>query len=269
MINEIIKNMPNKDYHASPGISNSRMGYLLDCPARYYTEFLDPNKPEKKKPEAFSLGTAVHSLVLEPDKFFEDNYVFPKCDRRTNKGKDDFEEHTKQSKGKNLLNDEQFEKAHAMATSVFKRIPWLKTILQGASIEDSLFWVDEDTGVQLRSRPDIYNGDFYIDLKTSESAKQEDFTRSIVKYGYDRQASLARAGLMKFYGKHYKYFINVVVEEDYPHLCAAYVMDDAMLDRGEAQYKRATQIYKECVEKNEWKGYSPEIQQVYLPPWLK
>lgn len=269
MRNDIVKGMDINEYHAHDGISNSGMKHLLDCPARYYTEYLDPNKPVKEREEHFVLGSAVHTLVLEPDKFKELFYLFPKCDRRSNKGKEEFAMHTHMSAGKELLNYQQYETAVAMAESLFNRIPWFKEQLLGAAIEESFFWQDEETGVQLKSRPDIYTKDFYIDLKTTSNIQQDAYTRSVVNYGYHRQAALAREALFKLRGVKYRYFMHVVIEETYPYLTACYELEDKFLEKGEEEFRRAARIYKTCKERNEWPDYGARVQQIYLPSWLR
>ena len=105
MRNEIISGMNILEYHSHDGLSNSGLKHLLDCPARYYTEYLDPNKPKVEKKPEYALGSAVHSLVLEPDKFWTDNHVMPKMDKRTKEGKINFEIHSQQAINKNLINE--------------------------------------------------------------------------------------------------------------------------------------------------------------------
>src|SRR5690606_5295883 len=180
MRNEIVKNMSNNEYHSIEGLSSTRLGTLLDCPARYYAEYLDPNKPKEKEKPHFSLGNAVHSLVLEPNKFFEDNYIAPKLDKRTKFGKEEYPKHIAAAGHRNIIEADKYFEAKEMADSLIKRIPWLAPTLKNAGIEHSFFWVDEDTGVQLKSRPDAYTEDFYIEIKTTSSIAG--FPRSVYEY---------------------------------------------------------------------------------------
>lgn len=269
MRNEIVKNMNIEEYHKHDGISNSAMSYLLDCPARYYTEYLDPNKPEKERPAHYILGSAVHTLVLEPQKFQSLFYIMPKCDRRTTKGKEDYALHTEMAKDKELLNEEQYAQVIAMRDSIFKRIKWLEKILSEAHIEESFFWVDKETGVQLKSRPDLYTQDFYIDLKTTSNIQRDAYTRSVTQYGYHRQAALAREALLNLRGVKYTYFMHIVVEEQYPYLTACYEIHDEFLQKGDEEFRKAAQTYKICKERNDWPDYGQQVQQLYLPAYLR
>ena len=290
MRNEIVKYMPNEEYHKHEGISNSAMGYLLDCPARYFAEYLDPNAPEKKTPKHYRIGSAVHKLVLEPTNFGDEyaielqlpevapHVLLKNSDRQTFEAdKERYaqeklfnqikqETFDRDNAGKTILTKEEFKQIEGMAASLCTRVKWLAAAFKNACIEDSFFWECEATGVQLKSRPDAYTYDYWIDLKTTSSIK--DFHKNAFSYGYHRQAALAREALRKLRGVEYCHFIFVVVEESYPYLTASFALDEDSLKKGQEEYLRAAQIYKECLDKNEWNDYGSAVQQLYLPKWL-
>ena len=62
-------------------------------------------------------------------------------------------------------------------------------------------------------------------------------------------------------------FINVFFEKEPPYEVAAYEMDDEALDQGRSLWRRRLEVYKTCVEKDEWPGYSDAVQVVNLPDW--
>src|SRR5690606_25985267 len=66
----LYKGISNEDYHRSPGISNSGIRLILDCPKIYYYRYLS-GEYERKESADKKIGTAVHTLVLEPDTFFD------------------------------------------------------------------------------------------------------------------------------------------------------------------------------------------------------
>lgn len=268
MRNEIIKEMHIDEYHNGEGLSNSGVKLLLDCPARYYAEYLDPNAPPETSKEHFSIGKMVHTLVLEPHKMKDLFYHIPKIDRRTTEGKKEYAYHLQMSNGKEVVDIEQIKQAESMASSIFKNTPWLDSVLKDASIEESLFWYNEEIGVQFKSRPDIYTGDLYIDLKTTKSARASDFQRSIVNYGYYTQAAMAKDALEKLHGIKYNYFVYLIVEDTYPYLTASYTLDDEYIKKGQEDYLRAGELYKQCKDSNEWPDYGCKIQQLYKPHWL-
>ena len=76
--------MPAKQYHADQSIGHSGIIKLLKSPA-HLREALDHPSPPTP---AMAFGTAVHTHVLEPDRFFEEFAVVEKFDRRTKEGKE-------------------------------------------------------------------------------------------------------------------------------------------------------------------------------------
>lgn len=267
MRNEIVTDMGIDHYHIHPGISNSGLKLILDCPKRYYTEYLDPNKPPRSRPKHFTIGSAVHALALEPEKFTEQFFVFPKCDRRTNAGKEAYAKAEIDAKGKDLLSQEEMAEVSAMADSI-NNIAWFKKLRPQMRIEQSFLWEDPEFKVQVKSRPDIHTDQFYIDIKTTDSANLKDFSRTIYNYGYHMQAAIAREAFKALYKKEFKYFIFVVIENSYPYLTASFVLDEASLNKGYDDFRRGLKIYKECLDSNNFPGYDDKIQNIVMPEWM-
>lgn len=270
MRNEIVKKMDINEYHKPEhGLSNTSMKFLLDCPARYHAEYLDPAKPKPEKKDHFEIGKALHSLLLEPDTFWQSTAVMPKADGRTTEGKKIKAAALAMAGNKTLIDEEQYVQVKAMRDSLIKRIPWLTDVLKTASIEESFFWQDEETGVQLKNRPDIYTQDFWIDVKTTSNLNMDAYARSIITYGYHRQAALAREALLNLKGIKYSHFMHVIVEESWPYLTDCYILDDGYLEKGDAEFRQAARTYKQCLDTNEWPDYGHQVKQIYLPSWVK
>ena len=68
------RDIPNEEYHRSNGTSSSSLKTLLEqTPAH-----LEYNRTHPKdSTENMKLGTLVHMLVLEPDKFEEEYIIVP------------------------------------------------------------------------------------------------------------------------------------------------------------------------------------------------
>ena len=76
--------MPATQYHAEKAIGHSGIVKMLKSPA-HLREYLDhPHEPTP----AMAFGTAVHTYVLEQDRFAEELVVAEKFDRRTKEGKE-------------------------------------------------------------------------------------------------------------------------------------------------------------------------------------
>jgi hypothetical protein len=144
-------------------------------------------------------------------------------------------------------------------------------ILDGM-IERSLFWIDAETGIWLRSRPDVIpngSGDF-VDLKTAASVARPDIERSIGDYGYFMQASLLRIGC-RVLGIPFESFTFVFVEKTVPHCTRVVVIKDHELDRGERCIRASLRTFAECLDTGIWPGPGDQedAEWVESPSWMQ
>jgi hypothetical protein len=272
-MNKIVDNMPIETYHAAEGISNSGLSLIKDCPARYYEEYLSGKTREQT--DSMRLGDIVHTLVFEPTLLFDKYTLIPddmNIKRNSNEGKANYAK--LELLGLPFMKNEEYLEAIKVAdavrkTKITEKITFGELIDRGGHIETSIFWENED-GILLKTRPDFFNENIIIDLKTTVSAKQYDFACSIGKYGYHRQAYLQMQGLEKVTGRKYKHFINLVVEKKSPYLTAAYRLDEASLEKGREEVLEAIQTYKICKENNIWPGYQTAgVQEISLQHWYR
>ncbi len=266
----IYKNLPNEVYHASQGLSNSKMKYLLPshCPKEFWYEELS-GLAQKKESPAFDIGTAVHTLVFEPLEFTSRFYCVQEMPKRnTTIGKAAYESVMQKSYGKIILDGDDRKLVVAMADSVKSHAMW-KSVKGDKSgcVEDSIAWNDEESGVLLRSRPDFYTDDIIIDLKTTRDSSPGSFQKSVVDYAYHRQAALAIDGLNKLTGREYKNVVLFVVDKNPPHLVRCYVLADSAIEQGRYEYKYACKEYKKGIESGSWDSFPEVIEDLDLPQW--
>lgn len=258
-------NIPNEDYHASKGISASGIKLIMDCPKRYWYQYLS-GEYERTESKAMTIGTVVHTLALEPDTFLDRFFVLPNIDRRTKEGKALYAKAMEESQGKQVITDEIYQTAKAMAKSITDHKMFKKMEITG-NIEDSLLWKDEDTGAFLRSRPDYYNDFAIVDVKTTDDVSPKGFARSIAKYGYHIQAAMACDGLSTLTGRTYENVVLFVVEKTAPYLSAAYVISAPAIEQGRNMYKKGASVYADCLAQNKWPSYPEKIVEIDLPVW--
>lgn len=262
----IHKNVPNEVYHKSPGISSSGISLILDCPKRYWYQYLS-NEASREDTRSMLIGQALHTMVLEPDTFNDRFIVLPELDRRTKAGKEAYEQFINESQGKIVLPSSDYESAKQMADNV-KAHRMYEKIYGVGNIEDSCLWKDKDTGVLLRSRPDYYNDFLIIDVKTTKDASPQAFASSMATYGYHRQAAMACDALTELTGCPYETVIQFVVENTAPYLVAAYAIKQDAIELGRKQYKEGARIYAECMRTNNWPGYPEILTEIDLPNWF-
>lgn len=258
------------EYHSLDGISNSGINVLRQSPKKYWYHYLS-NARKKEDGKDKIIGSALHTLVLEPHTFFDRFSIYPEgIDRRTKAGKVAYANYQLLMEGKQELKIEEFDLVQAMGNAM-KTHPMYDSIFcnekDKGHIENTLIW--EDNGVILRSRPDFYNSNLVVDIKTTRTTSQKDFKRSISDYGYHRQAYIALNGLTKLTGRDYSIFILFVVEKEPPHLTAMYVLDDKSINIGRIEVDNALAVYRECSTNNFWPGYSCVVENISVPDWYK
>jgi hypothetical protein len=268
-----VYDIPSEDYHRDPvpggSLSSTGARKLLrpSCPAKFRWEQTHPQPPK----DEFDIGTAAHKLVLGNGprivKVDADSW-------RTNAAKDKAAQI--RAEGGVPLLPREYEQVHAMA-SALRREPLAAALLAAhtGEPEKSLFWVDEETGVWRRARPDwlpTYVGGRLIvaDYKTAVSAEPEKRARSAFDYGYYQQADWYLAGMHALgLGSERDAFLFVVQEKTPPYVVSVIGLADVWLALGRARNRKALEIYRDCAQANRWPGYADEVTYVSLPPWAE
>jgi hypothetical protein len=125
------------DYFAIKALSNSALTCLKQSPEVFRDRYI-LGKPQAES-DAFRLGSAVHCLVLEPWKFSERYAMAPRVDRRTKRGKADWESFQETLQGRELLTDDENTLAISLARA-FNKHAGLATLLatEGRVIEEPI-----------------------------------------------------------------------------------------------------------------------------------
>lgn len=259
MRNGIIYDMPAKEYHNGPEHSNSGLTVLANSTPAHYD--LYRNGLLKKSSPSLDLGTNVHTILLEPERFDQEYIVAPDVRRNTKVWKEFAAEH----EGKTLLKQQEYDLLLATKRRVFdssKAAAWLFT--QPGDNEVSVFWVDKSTGLQCRCRPDklikFNKKMLIIDLKTCRDASPQGFERSVRTYGYDRNCVFYRRGVEQVTGMKTEFFIVAI--ETPSMIAAVYQIDSRDQVAAGLEINRLLNTIKICEETGEWPGYSDRIETI-------
>lgn len=232
---EIVKEMSNSDYRAREGLSSSDIKMLLENPYKYKIGY------KKPKSENLALGSAVHSLILEPENFKRDFLVMPDLNLRTKEGKEEKAklEYEAESSGKILIKDESYKKALDIVDN-FKQRSVFDMFKNGVS-EVSFF--SEINGIKCKARPDYFIQDkgIILDLKTTSQengASPDNFLKAIANFKYYIQAKwyMLLTGAKEFY--------FVVLETESPYMLGVYELDKVSLDFAEKEILRAFEVFR-------------------------
>jgi hypothetical protein len=244
----------NADYHASPALGSTSLKTLATkTPAHYQHD-----KTHPKFSDAFTLGTAAHSLILEDDTsgieiVDADNWLTKAAKEAKAAALAD---------GKQPLLTKEWQQVLAMKFAVMSH-PLARAAFTDHRAEESVFW-DED-GLALKCRPDAWKPGLLTDLKTTRSADPNEFGKTAHEFGYHQSAAHYIDGVKAATGEELPFHF-VLVEKTAPYLVSVVELDIEAVNIGRQLNDRAKRVYRECVENNTWPGY-PNADLISLPMW--
>lgn len=260
----------NEEYHASGldedgNIASVSKSFLWSMKAK--TPYAARFGAHKDKP-AFRLGSVAHIAILEPDRL-EAAVMKGPADRRGNKWKEAQDFATFQQKI--LLVEADYELA-LLIREVAATVPELAMMRdldddgQGPIVETSCYHVDEETGLTVRCRPDLYSPrhKLILDIKTATDASPDGWDKAIGDFGYHMQDATYTDVWAGSSGYEVDGFWFLVFEKSDPPQVALYELTPEAVAEGHAQYRRQLQRTKECIDSGEWPSYPPGIQRIGL-----
>lgn len=258
----IYTDITNENYHAAAGISKSGLDLIAKSP------YLFKNRPPQKPTKAMLIGSAFHCAALEPSLFPEQFAVAPDVDARTKSGKVEMELFRTASRGKTIINRDDAENVGLMAQAV-RTHPIASALLAAGQTETSIFHQDEITGELVKVRPDFLFEDVLVDLKSTDDAGFDAFSRSCWNYRYFVQAAFYLDVANAAFGRQrFDSFIFVVCEKNPPYQVAVYAADRQMVEAGRVQYRRDLATYHQCRVTATWPGLNADqIEKITLPGW--
>ena len=258
-----IYELSNHDYHAGPGLSCSSFKEFLRSPAHYQHYITEKREPTP----AMTVGTAIHTAILEPEKFETEIAIAPKCDKRTKAGKEEYTSFLEKATGKTVITEEDHKNVLGMVEGVKRCEPAVNLLASGFP-ELSVYANDPEHGFLWKARPDwLTPAGAVVDVKKCQDASPKAFQRQIVNYRYHIQAALYLQVLTWATGKKHELFYFLAVEEKAPHCAAVYQIDFRSVSYASMEIDKGRKRFAECLESNVWPGYSNKILPTGIPEW--
>lgn len=259
---------------------------------------LDAVETEEKRNAALVFGAAMHKLVLEPETWETEFVVVPpEAPRRPSDKQrmasrpsaatvaaiewwDDFE---RGRDGRQAILAPEYARMWEMYDALRSHwfdvdglhIPTLH-LFKGGHAEASIYWVDEETGVFCKGRPDYISDGFIADYKTATDGSLYGFQKSMADFGYYRQSPYYLDGMRvasKGASDHNR-FLFVVQEKKRPYEVFVYAIGLQSQDIGRSDYRRLLHRYVENTKKygepgkgEMWPMACHSILDVELPQW--
>ena len=252
----------NAAYHADPALGSTSLKTLATkTPAHYQWD-----KAHPKFSDAFTLGTAAHSLILEDDT---DGIRVVQADNWLTKAAKEAKAEAL-ADGKQPLLTKEMTQVFMMRDAVMAH-PLARAAFTGHAAEESVFWQHESS-IALKCRPDALHqggklGNLIVDLKTVQSAAPDEFAKSAANFGYHIQQAHYQAGLKSVTGEDYS-FAFVLVEKQAPYFVSVVELHADDVARGADMAERSIRIYNECQASSKWPAYESS-SPIELPRWAR
>lgn len=261
----------NAEYHAEHGWhGHSMLEVFRQSSVEFAAQFVFGTMPRPAPTAAMRLGTALHALVLEPDKWGDLIAVEPMLDRRTKLGKEASLSFESATVGKAVITGNQYDAAQRMAESV-RAHPAVRAVLDNPACvrELAIRANDPETGLPLKCKPDVRVPAWLLDLKTAANPSPDGWVRQAANLGYARQAAHYRHVLRCGLDVDCR-FAHIVVQSSEPWECACYYLEDSDLSHAHEQNAMTLNRLKACYESGVWEApQNREILRVKLPKWTE
>lgn len=255
----IYYDVPNEVYHSCrKAISNSMLSEIHDSVSNYARNLTSPVNEEKLR--AFEIGTAVHALLLEPERFKEDYAIPPNYNLRTNKGKDDLDAWKARNAGKYMLTYPEYEHVQYMRDSMLAD-PRISLWLQADGKPEVVIVArDPETGLLLKIRTDwlVETDDVVVclDIKTTETITK--FRKDFFTLRYDVQDAFYTNVLTLHFNKPVLFLFGVVSKSvsvgRYPVAVENMAQEDRII--ASEIYRRDLNKLAQAIKNNDWIEYT-------------
>ena len=247
----ITKVEPNKTYHSDKSISASGLKTIYKKSVFHHIN----RQPFTSR--ALNLGSAVHAIMLEGMKVFNDEfYIMPKIDGRTKAGKEEKAKHVELAKGKSLLTPEDMQIIYGILDN-FKENKMAQHYCSG-QVEISHY--SEYKGIPIKVRPDCFNSEhlFVSDVKTCQDNSPRAFKYDIYKWAYHLQAVCYSTVL----GYPIENFRFIAAETKPPYSVQVYAFGEELIEQGKRAFEEALSDWKLYHETGIMVGYKGKTNEL-------
>lgn len=249
---------------------------------------------QEDKPH-FSFGNAFELALLDPKDYLNKVAVMndtewiekamkekPDLTKPRNSGtyQKEYAKFMDENKGKYIINDtgkESFDAIEEMLSSCYQD-KYIQGLIKNTEYQLSLFWDDPETGIKLKTRPDICKRkkNVIINVKTTEDGSPAGFSKDLTKYDYPLQATIEmegclRTGLMESIDL----YLWLVVEKVAPFNATIYEFNQADQGAVSDTFHFLLSRIKKATDQEKWPGYSDLADNEYgflkanIPLWYR
>lgn len=256
------------DYNAHPAIRWSLLQHMRKSPMHYKHALANAST----QTQARTVGSAVHTLVFEPGTYADrfTTYTLPK-----NKGEgsrkawQEFQEDA-HARGLCIIDEDDAARAAGCAGSILTRAASYLAPGSGRA-EIPITWQDPDTGLQCKARLDYLRKDrLLLDLKSSRSTDERQFSAMAWKYGYFHQHIFYSMGVAASLGCDIDEVpcLWLVVESEPPYDVAVFEPCQESRQAAHEDVKRLLAQLADCTARNHWPGRYEGVRLLSAPRYV-
>jgi len=255
------------------GLSKSSLDRINKSIDHYFMD-------QDKETPAMRVGTAFHTLILEPDKFDNEYVCGPDCDRRTSAGKKAWADAENSNEKKHLLTINDWDMIHNMKESIenSRLASHLLNPNYGLA-EETMMWNDSELGTLMKGRSDFRNTKekIVIDLKSTMDATPDKLERDLwsTDLRYHVQAAIYTDGARAILEDDSWEFYFIFVEKKAPFTVQTVHLPQKSIDIGRIQYRDNVISLLKWLEKasnalknGDSSDFDEQIIELHPPAWL-
>lgn len=234
MKKDYIIDMPFEEYLEVKACHKSALGNVKT--AKHLRQF----ENKSMDTDALRFGRIFHTLLLEPSRcpeveIYSDQEWLPKADHPEKKSINEQKAEWKSSRDMYYANEKEKNLIDGMITAINQNPLASKYLKKQGDPEASLFWKDEKSGLDCKTRLDfcIPDEDIIVEIKTDTDPEPVAFGKKIYQYDYQVGAWFNAMGYEAIFGRPVKAFIFIAVEKSEPFGVGVYLMNAHDFDSGE------------------------------------
>ena len=253
-------------YHAIKALSNSSLSVLKRSPTEFHKRFVT-GEMKGRESDAMLLGSAVHMLALEPERFDAEYVVLDGPINESKKPPGPYGRDTKafqkwldaemMQQCRKVLVREEFAESLAIAKA-FQSHPEIMAIMASRAeklfeSEYSMEYEIGDDKVEMKCKIDFVcpSERLIIDLKTTSDPSPYAWSWSAEDFGYHRQAAIYSDAMEAKYGEPFRFLFGVVRSKE-PYEAAVYELDAESIQRGRVEYEALIEEYIDRKATDDW-----------------
>ena len=290
----IYDNISIDDYHKnSTHISASTIKYARES-LKHFDWYRRGLLVQEQKTQ-FDFGNAFELALLAPEEYLKTVAVMPESEwfeevkaakadvktvRNTKIYKERCEAWSAANQGKYVIAEtgkESFESIEEMLSSCYQD-KTIQALIKNTEYQLSLFWTDPETGIQLKTRPDICKRkkNVIVNLKTTLDGSPEAFSKDLKKWDYPLQAVIEISGCLKSgLMESVDNYFWLVVEKVAPFNATIYEFAERDIAAVMDSLSFILNKIKKGQDQNLWPGYTEQADNPHgiltanIPLWYK